>query len=199
MATSALPFLTEEQYLKLERESELRHEYLHGEMFAMSGGTNEHSLVSIDLTTEFNIRLRGTPCRTHGSDMRIRVAATRFNAYPDISVVCGPPQYLDETRDCILNPILLGEVLSKSSRNYDRGEKFRQYQQIPTLRTYLLVEQSEMLVEIYVRTGPDSWNYSVIHGPDGILQIERPALEIPLSAIYQGVEFPPKDEYPPPS
>lgn len=194
MATSALPFITEEQYLKLERESELRHEYLHGEIFAMSGGTSNHNLISLDLSTEFNNRLRGTPCNTYGSDMRIRVAATRFNAYPDLSVVCGPQQFLDDTKDCILNPILLGEVLSKSSRNNDRGEKFRQYQQLPTLRTYLLVEQDEMLVEVYVRTGRDSWNYRVIHGADGILDIEHPALEIPLSAIYQRVEFPPKDE-----
>ncbi|MBL8211234.1 MAG: Uma2 family endonuclease [Bryobacterales bacterium] len=193
MATTPLPFVTEEQYLQMERESELRHEYLHGEVFAMSGGTTNHNRLSADLLVQISNRLEGSPCEIFGSDQRVRVPATRFHAYPDLSVVCSPIQYSDDTKDCVLNPILLVEVLSKSSRNFDRGEKFRQYQRIPSLQTYVLVEQDDMLVEVYTRTGRDSWNYRVLEGPDAMLEVEHPPLSIPLKAVYRRVEFPPAE------
>src|SRR5262245_53404962 len=123
--------LSAAEYLALERAAEERHELIDGEMFAMSGGTREHSLIALNIGGELRAALRLKPCEVFNSDMRIRVEARNRYTYADAIALCGPPQFLDETRDTLLNPTAIFEVLSDSTESYDRGEKFAGYRTLP--------------------------------------------------------------------
>jgi Uma2 family endonuclease len=146
-----------EEYLALERSSETRHEYADGEVFAMSGGTLEHSLTAANITRELGNALADRPCRVLSSDMRIQIPTRDRYVYPDGAVVCGKPQFEDATRDTLLNPILVVEVLSDSSERYDRGDKFAQYRTLPSLKEYVLASQKEPRLEVFTRQADESW------------------------------------------
>jgi Uma2 family endonuclease len=119
--------LTPQEYLAFERSAEQRHEYADGEIFAMPGGTREHSLIAGNVYGELSTALLERRCEVHGSDMRIKIPATERYVYPDASVVCGRPVFDDDTRDTLVNPVVIVEVLSDSSEAYDRGDKFGHY------------------------------------------------------------------------
>ena len=146
-----------EDYLAFERASEERHEYAGGEVFAMSGGIGEHSLIACNVIGELRAALRGRPCRVYGSDLRIHIPASGRYTYADVVVVCGQPVYVDEARDTLENPVVIVEVLSDSTEQYDRGDKFKHYRSIPSVRDYLLISQKEMLVDHYARRSDGSW------------------------------------------
>src|SRR3712207_1275044 len=114
MTVQVLPLVTEEEYLVRERGSVTRHEYYNGRIYAMTGGTEPHNLIASNALAVLPLQLRQRPCRVYGSDMRIKVRATGLNTYPDVSVVCGRPEFTDATHDTLTNPILLIEVLSPS-------------------------------------------------------------------------------------
>src|ERR1035441_2998811 len=139
MATPPKTFLTPEQYLEIERKAEFRSEYYGGEMFAMSGARRGHNLIAWNLAGELRQQLRERPCEAYQHDMRVRVSTAGLYAYPDTVIVCGEPQFLDETQDTLLNPTVIVEVLSPSTEAYDRGDKFELYRAIPSLTYYLLV------------------------------------------------------------
>src|SRR6266446_9871640 len=139
--------LSEAEYLQLERKAETRSEYFSGEVFAMAGGTRSHSLIQTNLLRELSSRLKATDCVAYNTDLRVKVEATGLLTYPDVSVVCGEQRFLDEEEDVLLNPALVVEVLSDSTEGYDRGKKFEHYRQIPSLREYLLVSQTEPRIE----------------------------------------------------
>lgn len=143
--------LTEAEYLALERRAEFKSEFLDGDMFAMAGGTQWHSLIAVGLATEFGNQRRGRAWVVYGSDLRLKVEATGLLTYPDLSVVCGPPRFLDTEVDTLLNPTLIAEVLSDSTEAYDRGRKVEHYRQIPSLKEYLLVGQREPRVKQLIR------------------------------------------------
>lgn len=134
-----IPHLTPLEYLAVERAAPTKSEFYDGEMFAMAGGTAVHSLIGTNAAIEFGNKLRGKKCVPYNADLRIQVQATGLFTYPDLSVICGPLQFADADDDTVLNPSVLVEVLSPSTEAYDRGQKFLQYRQIPTLREYLLV------------------------------------------------------------
>src|SRR4051794_20961129 len=134
MSVPAQRHYTTEEYLAFEREAEIRHEYCNGEIFAMSGGTREHSLIAGNLVTALNIRLNGTSCEVHGSDMRVKVNRTGLYTYPDVSIVCGEPLFEDGRKDTLLNPLVVFEVLSQKTARYDRGAKFAHYQNNPSIQ-----------------------------------------------------------------
>ncbi len=189
MASQQLPKLTEEQYLAIERAAETKSEFLNGQMFAMAGGTDNHSLLAVNFAIELGSRLRGSPCRVFNSDLRVKIPATGLLTYPDLSIVCGPRRFADDVRDTVLNPVVLVEVLSPSSEAYDRGEKFRHYRQIETLRDYILVSQKTVLVEHYVRQEGGVWALREYSRLEEELRIESIGAAAPLSGIYDGVEF----------
>lgn len=178
--------MTPEEYLAFERTSEQRHEYADGEIFAMSGGTYEHSLLSSNCARELGNALIDRPCDVHGSDMKIKVAATNRFFYPDASVVCGEPIFVDEMRDSVLNPKVIVEVLSDSTERYDRGEKFAHYRRIDSLRDYVLVSQTEPLVEHFSRQSDGLWLYRAL-GPGEQLVLASIDCTIPLDRIYRKV------------
>ena len=145
------------EYLQLEEAAEERHEFCDGAIVAMAGGTPEHALLIANFTGLLGAGLRGGPCRGYSSDLRIRVLETSLATYPDISVICGPLQRDPEDRNTATNPTVLVEVLSPSTAGYDRGEKLDHYLRIPTLQEVVLVDHRRAHVDVYRRTGPDTF------------------------------------------
>jgi Uma2 family endonuclease len=139
------------EYLVAEAKSDVRHEFLDGEVFAMAGGTPEHAALAVAISGDLRVALRGKPCRVYSSDLRVRIEATGLTTYPDVSVVCGKLEISAQDPHAIVNPVVLIEVLSESSESYDRGAKAAHYRRIPSLREYVLVAQHEPLVEVYRR------------------------------------------------
>jgi Uma2 family endonuclease len=175
--------LTPEEYLALERASEIKHEYADGEIFAMSGGTRAHSLVGGNVLGELRAALSERDCEVHGSDMRIKIAATGRYVYPDASVVCGDALFEDEEEDTLLNPKVIVEVLSKSTEPYDRGDKFENYQSLASLREYVLLSQKKVRVEHYSLQPDSTWILRVL-GAGERLALPSIGCEIAVDRLY---------------
>src|ERR1044071_5913881 len=148
-------------YLSVEEMSAVRHEFLNGEIFAMAGGTPEHAALSAAAVVVLGRRLEGRPCRPYSADLRIRVVATGLATYADAAVICGDPIRDPASPTHVTNPIVLVEVLSKSTEAYDRGEKREHYQQIASLREYVLIAQDRREIEVHARDTGGSWQRSV--------------------------------------
>jgi len=143
--------LTEEEYLKFERAAEFKHEYYDGQIYAMSGASFVHIGIVSNLVRALGNRLDGSSCRVLSTDLRVRAARAKSFMYPDVVVVCGPPQLADSHQDTPLNPTLVIEVLSPSTEKHDRGFKFDRYRQIEALQEYALVSQIDARIEVYRR------------------------------------------------
>ena len=140
-------FVSLEEYYKLEETGEIKHEYYQGSIFAMTGGTERHNLISLDIGTELNIQLKGKSCRVYTTDFRLKIEAANLYTYPDLSIICGETPLTDGRQDTFTNPIILFEILSPSTEAYDRGNKAHFYRTIPTLQEHLLIAQDRPLVE----------------------------------------------------
>lgn len=147
------------QYLALESSSNVKHEFLDGQIYAMAGGTPEHAALAAAMVGLLFPSLMRGQCRAHSSDLRVRVRETGLATYPDVTVVCGPRQLDPDDGDAVTNPTLIAEVLSPSTEDYDRGEKFEHYQRIPSLREYVLVAQDGRRVDVWTRTGEHDWTH----------------------------------------
>ncbi|MBV8310380.1 MAG: Uma2 family endonuclease [Planctomycetaceae bacterium] len=180
---------TPQEYLALERKSEMRNEYYNGEIFAMAGASREHNLIAGNVNAEIRDQILDRPCESYPSDMRVYIEATGLYTYPDVTVVCGEPRFQDREVDTLLNPMVIVEVLSPTTEAYDRGDKFRHYRRIGSLREFVLISQDQMMVERYTRQGND-WVLSDITDPDQVLKLESIGCQIPLGRIYAKVKFP---------
>jgi Uma2 family endonuclease len=149
------------EYLRAEEDSTLKHEYLGGQIYAMAGGTPEHAALAMLMGARLLAKLEGGRCRVHTSDLRIRVRKTGLATYPDVSVVCGRRELDPEDRNTVTNPTLLVEVTSKSTEEYDRGEKLAHYKEIPSLQEYVLVSHRERAIEVWRREPNGEWTSSV--------------------------------------
>jgi Uma2 family endonuclease len=185
------PFMTPEEYLQYERASDVRHEYEDGEIFAMSGASREHNLIANNVSSRLTLQLEDRPCEVYQSDMRVRIPATRSYTYPDVVVVCDPPQFEDTQLDTLLNPTVIVEVLSPSTEPYDRGKKLKYYRRIATLQEYILISQEDVSVEQYWKQG-DQWLYTALDSLTATLHLPSLACTLALSSIYQKVNFQPK-------
>jgi Uma2 family endonuclease len=183
---------TPAEYLRRERDSAVRHEYYHGEVFAMAGGSPDHSLIISNVNREVGTRLKGTPCRVYESSLRVRVLRPTSYTYPDVSVVCGVWQFdpLDTNEQTVLNPTLIVEVLSPSTESWDRGGKFQNYRQMESLREYVLVSTDKPLVETFLRQTDGTWIYAAAAGREARAALQSLRIELPLAEVYDGVEFP---------
>src|ERR1022692_2697133 len=188
MASNPVSKLTEEQYLAIERAAEFRSEFVDGEMFAMSGGTNRHGLIQRNLFGELYLALRGGACGPFGSDSRVRVSSRAY-VYPDVTVVCGEQQPFDEHDDILMNPVAVFEVLSPSTEKYDRGLKSRLYRTIDSLKDYILVSQEQLYIEQFTRQTDGGWSLHDYLGPDQELKIDSIGVAIPLRRIYRRVSI----------
>jgi Uma2 family endonuclease len=183
-------YLTPEQYLEIERKAEFKSEYYQGEMFAMSGAREGHNLIVVNLVGELHQQLRERPCRAYVNDMRVCVNATAMYTYPDAVVVCGEPQFLDETRDTLLNPSLIVEVLSPSTEFYDRVRKFEHYRSVESVSEYLLVSSERVSAELYTRQPDGRWLLTTASRLEDSLDLQSVGVDLALADLYEKVEFP---------
>ena len=180
--------MTLEEYEVWEREQTERHEYWGGEVFSQAGGTRAHSLIGANILGEVSQILKGNPCQAHGSDMRVDIEAAGYQAYPDVSVVCPPVE--GKSTDVISNPVLVVEVLSPSTADFDRGTKFGHYRKIPSLKEYMVLWQDQPRAEQHVRTEDGLWLLREIVGVDQSIQLASIGAAIAMADIYDKVVFP---------
>jgi Uma2 family endonuclease len=190
MSAQPEPHLTPEEYLDLDRKSEIRNEYYRGRMWAMSGGTYRHALVILNLSSELRATLKKRPCMVTASDVRVRVAPEGLYTYPDVAVVGGEPRLLDGRKDTLLNPTLVIDVLSPSTEGYDRGFKSVHYRRLESLQEYALVWQTEPRVEVFRRQdAAGHWLLSEFIGLDAMCLFDSVNASVPLAEIYDKVAF----------
>ncbi len=183
------PYYSLEDYFALEERGEGKHEYFRGEIFAMTGGTERHNLITGNVIGELRNQLRGKGCKVYPSDLRVKIEATGLYTYPDTLVICGPVQFEGTRRDSVTNPVLIAEVLSPSTEGYDRGRKFQQYREIPSLRAYLLIAQDAMRVEYYARQNGQEWRFTDYITPEARIHLEAVDATVTLADIYDQVQF----------
>lgn len=188
MASQPVSHVPPEDYLAFERAAETKHEYIDGEIVAMAGGSPKHGLPALNTAAQFRLRAAGGSCIPFNSDVRVAVQWDRLITYPDVFVVCGEVQYTDERRDTITNPKVIVEVLSPSTRNYDRGAKSYLYRQLPSLAEYLLIEHDAPEVETYRRLPNNHWEIETVRGLDATVRIECLGWDLPLAEIYRDTE-----------
>lgn len=181
--------LTVAEYLERERTAPLKSEFFAGEVFAMASGSPQHSLVATNLAAEFRRQLKGRGCFVFNSDLRVKVESSGLWTYPDLTIVCGRLRLAEEDPESVVNPTVLAEVLSDSTESYDRGAKFRNYVQIPTLQEYVLVSQSEPRIEQFVRQAGGPWLWSEATGLGATSEVSSLGVRIALAEVYADVEF----------
>jgi Uma2 family endonuclease len=189
MSSQPKSFLTPQEFLEQERKAERKSEYLAGEVFAMAGASEQHVLIVKNLAVALDFQIRGASCRVYLTDMRVRVECSGLYTYPDLVAVCGKPAFEDEKRDTLLNPLLIVEVLSRSTENYDRGGKFAMYRKLDSLQEYLLVTQYAVHVERYLRQPGGQWLMTEADHLEDSLQLSSVPAILKLKDIYQQVDF----------
>jgi Uma2 family endonuclease len=196
MSSQPRSFVSEAEYLEHERKAEFKSEYLDGEVFAMAGGSPRHAWIVVNTAAELRYRLKDSLCRVSSSDLRLRV--TRLYTYPDVMVVCAEPQFADDQKDTLLNPVLVIEVLSESTGDYDRGRKFQHYRTLPSLKEYLTIAQDEPHVEHWVRQPDNHWVLFEYNGIAETLQLSCVGCDLPLAEVYHKIDWPvqPSDDSP---
>lgn len=190
MSTQPTTYLTPEEYLALEREAEYKSEYIDGVMVAMTGASRRHNLIAVNILRELSEQLRGRPCETYPSDMRVRIPSRRVYTYQDVVVVCGEPRFEDAHVDTLLNPALIVEILSESTERYDRGKKFGFYRTVESLAEYLLVAQDEQRIELYTKQADGRWLLADYRLPEDVVELTSVQCRLALKEVYEKVTFP---------
>ena len=185
----ALAVFTPEEYLALERPSEIRHEYLDGTVYAMAGESIAHSAICFNLAVTVGLQLRGRDCRGFSPNMKVRAGEAGLYAYPDLAVACGEAFFHDRHGDVLLNPTVVFEVLSRSTQVYDRGEKFERYKTIESLRDYVLVSQDRPRLEYFSRRPDGIWSHAEFEGLDAVLTLDSINCRVALADIYDRISF----------
>jgi Uma2 family endonuclease len=182
---------TPQEYYALERDAAYKSDFYDGEIFAMAGGTDEHSAIIGNIIIAVGTRLRGTDCVIRDSNLRMKVQATGLRTYPDAAVYCGKAEFDDEDpdRQTRLNPTVIFEVLSRSTEAYDRGTKYENYQTIASLKTYVLVSQWNARIDAFVRQADGSWLVRDAQGLQANIAIFGIGIELPLAEVYERVIF----------
>lgn len=189
MGQAEKKYISEEEYLETERLSDVKHEYFQGEIFAMSGASDAHNVISVNCTSDLRFKLKGKKCRPYGSDMRMNIPENTLYTYPDLSVYCGDLETLDENHDTAKKPVVIIEILSKSTRNYDQGEKFALYRQIPSLKEYILIDSEKVKVIHHIKTDVLSWTFTEYISINDSFEIKCLEIEMNLLEIYEDVIF----------
>ncbi|MFM6193674.1 MAG: Uma2 family endonuclease [Planktothrix sp.] len=180
---------TPEEYLELEIASETRNEYRNGEIIPMTGGTPDHNKISGNLYIILTLALRRKPYETFHVDQRLWIPAVSLYTYPDVMVLQKPLELQTGRKDTVLNPCFIAEVLSKSTQNYDRSEKFASYRTIPTFQEYLLIDQYRIHVEHYVKTAVNQWIFSEYDDPNFTLSLSNFETQILIADLYENIDF----------
>ncbi|MCB0637504.1 MAG: Uma2 family endonuclease [Lewinella sp.] len=190
MEARQLTDLTIAEYLALEQEMDTRYEYHAGRVFAMAGGTLEHGLITGNAFGEIRslLRAEGSDCKPINNDVKLHIESANKFLYPDVMVVCGDIERSDREASAVINPVLIIEVLSRSTESYDRGDKFFAYRQIDTLQEYVLVDQYQALVDVYQRQG-QLWKITRTEGLSTSITLRSIGITLPLASLYEDVVF----------
>jgi Uma2 family endonuclease len=180
---------TPAKYLELEEKAEFKSEYRNGEIVPMAGGTTNHNRISLNVATNLTFSLKRQNYEVYMSDVRLWIQPNRQYTYPDVMLIQGEPIYLENTTSTVTNPRLIVEVLSKSTKNYDQGDKFTYYRSIPELQEYILIDQSCYHVMQYVRTNEEQWLLTDYTQAEGMMKLGSVELILSLSDIYDRVNF----------
>ncbi|MGI9035513.1 MAG: Uma2 family endonuclease [Pyrinomonadaceae bacterium] len=181
-------FYTPEEYLALEEKSEFRSEYVDGYIYKLAGGTEAHNDITLNIASQLKIKLRGR-CKTFANDMKVWVEEAGTFFYPDVTVVCGERKFYRDRCDIVENPILLIEVLSKSTDEYDKNDKFLIYRNIPSFQEYVLISQNRPAVQQFNRQADGKWLHQATIGLNSKVYFESVDMELSLEDIYDLVEF----------
>lgn len=180
---------TMEEYLTIERASDQKHEYFNGEIFAMSGAGNRHNVIFKNLYGDLAYKLKGKACQPYGSDMRVHIPENTLFTYPDISIFCRDLIEDGGDNDVFIEPSVLIEILSPSTRNYDRGTKFKLYRDIPTLKEYVLVDSEAVNVEMFRLNENGYWQLEEIKSTADALRIYTVGFQLTLHELYQDTKL----------
>lgn len=192
MKAEKLPRLSVEEYIQYEIETGQRHEYHDGLIYALAGGTIEHALIIGNVYSELrnSLRKKGSNCKPITNDAKLHIKKENKFVYPDTMVICGEFDRSNASKDAVTNPILIVEVLSKSTSGYDRGDKFYFYRQIPSLQEYILIDQSRYLVEIYYKKEKsDLWRITRSEGIDQQIKLQSLNIVLSMKDLYYDVEI----------
>lgn len=175
------------EYLAIEEQAEIRNEFINGEIIPMTGGTTNHNLVTGNIYLALRLALKGKNRSVYIENVRLFIPEGNIFAYPDVMVMADEPIYYNNTKTTVTNPIVLIEVLSNSTRDYDLGRKFSYYRSLESLQEYVLVEPEQTLIMIYRRSNNKHWSLEILDNSSDVLRLDSVALEMPLSDIYEGV------------
>ena len=189
--------VTPEEYLASERQATYKSEYVNGEVFAMSGASPRHVLIVTNVVAELRQQLKQRPCTVYSTDLRVKVRPTGLYTYPDVIVVCGQPQFDEEQHDTLLNPTVLVEVLSESTKDYDRGGKFEHYRTLTSLAEYVLIAQDKHHVEHFVRQPDNRWLLAETNNLHDTIHLPSIVCDLALTEVYDKVETLGGEEAPP--
>lgn len=187
IAVKSHDYLNPDEYLEMERHSDIKHEYIDGEVYAMAGTTKDHNLIAGNLYLMLRNTLKDSPCRTYFADLKVRIEQGKRFFYPDLLVNCDPKD--DRTLHYVDQPQVIIEVLSKSTESFDRGQKFQLYRTIPSLQDYVLVSSEDYLVEVFHRVEEERWLLTTYQGLEAIASIESLNLNAPLAEIYATLDL----------
>ncbi len=182
-------YYTPEEYLELEEKAEYKSEYRDGEIVPMTGGTTNHNKIAGNFYAYLKFALRGKNYDVYIGDVRLWIPRYRQHTYPDVMVIQEQPVYTGSSTTTVMNPMLIAEVLSKSTKNYDQGDKFLYYRSIPEFKEYILIDQYQYHVMHYVKTAEGQWLFTEIEGESTILSLQTIDFQIPLNELYEQVNF----------
>ncbi len=175
-------------YFEMEACAETKSEYYKGEIFAMTGASHRHNVIGVNIIAALHNRLRDRDCFIYGGDMKVEVEADTHYTYPDVSIVCGNVDFAGGRDDTFKNPLAIFEILSASTRDYDRGSKFKAYRKIPSLQEYVLVDQYTVSVEHFYKDGVGGWHLEEFESRDASIAIRSLSVEIGIGDIYHRLE-----------
>ena len=182
-------YYTPEEYLELEEQAEYKSEYRDGEIIAMTGGTTNHNKIALNFAASLKYGLRKKNYDVYISDVRLWILRYRQHTYPDVMIIQGEPIYATENNTTVMNPLLIAEVSSKSTSNYDQSDKFMYYRSIPEFKEYILINQYQYHVMQYVKTNDSKWIFTELESESDILTLQTIDFQLALSEIYEQVNF----------
>ncbi len=182
-------FLTPEEYFLMEETAEYKNEYYHGEIFAMTGASFHHNVIASNIHGGIHASLKGSSCYVFVGDMKIQVERGEHYTYPDLSVTCGDVEFAEGRDDVIANPVVIFEILSNSTKDYDRGSKFKAYRGIHSLKDYILVDQYNIFVEQFYKTEEGNWILNEYNELSDVVRIESIGVDLSMETIYDRVTF----------
>ncbi|HEY9705719.1 MAG TPA: Uma2 family endonuclease [Allocoleopsis sp.] len=189
MQAQQISYFSPEEYLELETKAINRSEYINGEIFTMAGGSANHNKITGNFYASLNFAMRGKDYEVYMADVRLWIAKRNIYTYPDVMIISGEPEFALGRKDTITNPLIIAEILSNSTVNYDRGEKFKMYRNIPSFKEYILIAQTEMYIEQFYQNEKNQWVFSEYEGENAILRLKNVDFEISLKEIYDKIKF----------